>query len=83
MQIKLLKTGDRVINLAQLTHAAYGPAATNPAVDVKWSELALSFANCDDCALFYGSEADRLWEVIQLHSFNLDSAKTVALKPID
>lgn len=79
----MLRIGDRVINLAQLTHAAYEPIATNPAVEAVWAELTLSFANCDDFAIFYGYEATRLWEIIRLHSFDLDSAETVALKPID
>lgn len=80
---KFITVDDRIINLDQVLHAAYNPAATNPAAKTAWSELVISFAQADECTVLYGEVATKFWDLLKLHSFDLETATAVALKPID
>lgn len=81
---KFITVDDRIINLDQVLHATYNSAATNPAAGkTVWSELVISFAQADECTVFYGEVATKLWDLLKLHSFDLETATAVALKPID
>lgn len=52
--MKFFQIGDRIINCEHITHVCYVPDGLNGI------ELIVSFG-CDECSLFYGSEAQDLW----------------------
>jgi hypothetical protein len=60
MNMKLLKIGNRLINLDQITSVSYEPEATNPGSPQYWVECVVSFS-ADDYTVFYNGEAEIVW----------------------
>lgn len=52
--MKFFQIGDRLINADHITHATYTHDQGEP-------QLVVSFVGCEDCQIFYGSEAEQLW----------------------
>lgn len=57
----LIKVGDRIFDLNAVTHASFTAQEGFEYKDR--AQLALSFG-CDDCVIFYETEAEQLWAVL-------------------
>lgn len=61
--MKNIQIGNRIINLASVSHISYEPEVSHPALEETWTECVVSFG-CDDIVTLYGQEADLFWRIM-------------------
>ena len=69
--MKLIRIGDRLLNIDAITHASFDEAHTYPATEETFPECCISFAG-DDCCILYGPEAVRMWGYLTDYAGNLN-----------
>lgn len=83
--MRLIQIGDRLINLEEVTSAKYVRDASHPSYPVKvYSELTINYSGmCSNYDIFYESEADALWKLLQANSvINLRAGNLAAIADI-